>query len=211
VNNVGIVNKAYSLIEMMVSFLVVTVMVLSLMMMVKSAIEEKQVTRLKLHQQIILNNFSLLFRTEANEAYAVASDVSNNSWVMFENDAYVVRYVIETTAGQTDFVREVSNKANPLPTVLRFDDRLPADWAGRAKSLSSAREQFPLTMQPQINFTCGATCFDITLGNQVRWNQPGVETVTPTDYRTLVTDVFGEMRYGVRDIIVVRKVGLFIP
>ena len=202
-------NKAFSLIEMFVSLGLLAIFSVAVLKLLRSAIEQTQNTRMRIHQATALNTFSIYFRADANNAFRLAWDQVNHNWIAFENQRTVIRYSFIPMPGfpsRNVFVREALAKATALPNVITSSSAMPVGFNPNDILITSF---MPQEYADHIDFTCVDPCFDFQAGFRVRWNQSRVETVSDNPYDTLVSIVFGEMGYQLPTTIVLKT--LTIP
>ena len=202
-------NKAFSLIEMFVSLGLLAIISVAVLKLLRSAIEQTQNTRMRIHQATALNTFAIYFRADANNAFRLAWDQVNHNWIAFENQRTVIRYSFIPMPGfpsRNVFVREALAKNIVLPNVITSSSAMPVGFNPNDILITSF---MPQEYADHIDFTCVDPCFDFQAGFRVRWNQSRVETVSDNPYDTLVSIVFGEMGYQLPTTIVLKT--LTIP
>ena len=197
-------HQAFSLIEMFVSLGLLAVISVAVLHLLKSAIEQTQNTRMKIHQATSLNTFATYFRADADKAQRISWDQINHNWIAFENQRTVIRYSFKANPSfptRTMFFREALSKATPLPRIILNSSSMPASFDPPDVPMTSL---MPQEYSDHIDFRCQDPCFDFQNGFRVQWNQPRVETVSANPYDTLVTIVFGEMGYQLQPILVLK-------
>jgi type II secretory pathway pseudopilin PulG len=185
--------RAFSLIEMFVSLGLLAVISVSVMQVLRSAIEQTQNTRMRIHQATVLNTFITFFKADANNATRIAWDQVDHNWIAFENDQTVIRYSIQPQSAFSDrdvFVREALIKTAPLPYVITSSSAMPTTFDPPDVPMTNF---MPAEYASHIDFRCEDPCFDFQAGFRVQWNEPQVETVSSNPYDSLVSIVFGEM------------------
>ena len=184
---------AFSLIEMFVSLGLLAVISVSVMQVLRSAIEQTQNTRMRIHQATVLNTFITFFKADAKNATRIAWDQVDHKWIAFENDQTVIRYSIKPQTAFLDrdvFVREAFMKTDPLPNIITSSSAMPTTYNPPDVPMTNF---MPAEYATHIDFRCEDPCFDFQAGFRVQWNEPQVETVSTNPYDTLVSIVFGEM------------------
>jgi type II secretory pathway pseudopilin PulG len=184
---------AFSLIEMFVSLGLLAVISVSVMQVLRSAIEQTQNTRMRIHQATVLNTFITFFKADAKNATRIAWDQVDHKWIAFENQKTVIRYSIQPQTAFSDrdvFVREALMKTAPLPNIITSSSAMPTSYNPPDVPMTNF---MPAEYASHIDFRCVDPCFDFQAGFRVQWNEPQVETVSTNPYDTLVSIVFGEM------------------
>jgi len=187
------VKPAFSLIEMFVSLGLLAVISVSVMQVLRSAIEQTQNTRMRIHQATVLNTFVTFFKADAKNATRIAWDQTNHMWIAFENQKTVIRYSIQPQVAfptRNVFVREAWVKTSPLPYIITSSSAMPSTFDPPDVPMTNF---MPAEYASHIDFRCENPCFNFQAGYRVSWNEPQVETVSTNPYDTLVSIVFGEM------------------
>jgi type II secretory pathway pseudopilin PulG len=204
----SVTEGAFTLVELSVSMGVLAVVLLSLVKLLNTAIENNNNARLKICQQMTLNTLVTSFQTDAEAAISVAWDHSAHQWIVFENAISVVRYSFEIDSKNDAhhlFYREVYEKESPLPNLLSSNAAMPTAWASTYDTRHDARDVMPEAYAMNQTFTCAAPCFDFQDDYRVLWSQPRIEDDGDND---LITQVFGEQGYQVQDIVVLKTMTL---
>ena len=200
---------AFSLIEMFVSLGLLAIISVAVLQLLRSAIEQTQNTRMKIHQSTSLNTFATYFKADADNAVRIAWDQVNNNWIAFESQKTVIRYSFSPNPlfpTRNLFYREALIKATATPYVIISSSSMPAGFDPPDIPITSF---MPQEYSEHIDFMCIDPCFDFQAGYRVQWNEPRVETVSSNPYDTLVSIIFGEMGYQLQPVLVLRT--LMIP
>lgn len=200
--------KGFTLLEMAVALGIMTIISASLVNLISSSLTRQAELRRSLHQHITLNNLATLFREEAESATSVAWDQATNTWVMFENDDYIVQYRYARVGSRFTFFRELRPKATPVPLMITSSGQRPGGWT--PSITVNALDILPEKEREGMAFSCASPCFTVLNNRSIVWRAPRIQTYTPPNKQTLISRVFGEMGYTLQDVVAMRIVGTTI-
>jgi prepilin-type N-terminal cleavage/methylation domain-containing protein len=185
--------KGFTLIELVIAMAMMSVIGLSLANLNGTLLEQRESAKTKTYIQGVMNRFLMQLKIEAGyaETYTVTNTASAS--VLILNIPKIDNRPSSTiTYTYTNFtmVRTQSNTADPDP---------PLDF--------TTITVLPNYMDATIRFTCGSSrpavnCFEVA--------RVTVETLTPENRQTRITEAFGELGVTATDVLIYKPAGMII-
>ncbi len=197
--------KGFTLIELVIAMAMMSVIGLSLANLNGTLLEQRESAKTKTYIQGVMNRFLMQLKIEAGyaETYTVTNTASAS--ILILNIPKIDNRPSSTiTYTYTNFtmVRTQSNTADPDP---------PLDF--------TTITVLPNYMEATIRFTCGSStpavnCFEKVIvpnrGEAIKVARVTVETLTPENRQTRITEAFGELGVTATDVLIYKPAGMII-
>ncbi|MCS6267960.1 MAG: type II secretion system protein [Vampirovibrio sp.] len=203
------VNKGFTLIELVIAMAMMAIIGLSMANLNSTLMEQRESAKTKTFIQGVMNRFLTQLKAEFSfaDSFTVTNSGTGTSILTLDMPASNGRpsSTVTYTFTNNTMVRSQSNTPSP---------DAPINFA--------TITVLPNYMEATIRFTCGdqttapvTNCFERTIepsrGEAVKIARVTVETLTPENRQTRITQAFGELGVTATDVYLFKPSGMVIP